>query len=175
MNNKCFSWVTAVRVLSLAGSHSPPHLSRMPPNTVLIAGPAVGAAQILIWSYSSVFLPPGSTAVRTGAFLLRERSVTCCVLHGHRVCLVDRVISSEACTAGGKGLGLPEPHAPGFQLWFISTSACGSSTGVCSWGCPGGLGLPLWGPVWRWCSCLGRRGSGRSRSSGGQGSRKYVL
>ena len=32
-NNKLFSWVTAVRVLSLAGSHSPPHLSRMPSNT----------------------------------------------------------------------------------------------------------------------------------------------
>ena len=29
-NNKCFSWVTAVSVLSLAGSHSPPHLPRMP-------------------------------------------------------------------------------------------------------------------------------------------------
>ena len=53
-NNKCFSWVTAVRVLSLAGSHSPPHLHRMPSNTVLVSGPldpAVGAAQTLIWSY----------------------------------------------------------------------------------------------------------------------------
>ena len=32
-NNKCFSWVIAVRVLSLDGSHSPPHLPRMPSNT----------------------------------------------------------------------------------------------------------------------------------------------
>ena len=39
--------VTAVRVLSLAGSRSPPHLPRMPSHTVLISGPAVGAAQIL--------------------------------------------------------------------------------------------------------------------------------
>jgi len=31
-------------------------------------GPAVGAAQILIWSYSSVFLPPMSTAIRTSVF-----------------------------------------------------------------------------------------------------------
>ena len=46
-NNTCFSWVTAVRVLSLTGSHSPPHLPRVP-NAVLISGPAVGAAQILI-------------------------------------------------------------------------------------------------------------------------------
>ena len=56
------------RVLSLAGSHSPPHLPRMPSNTVLISGPAVRAAQILIWSCSCVFLPPVSTAIRTTAF-----------------------------------------------------------------------------------------------------------
>ena len=64
-NNKCFSWVTTVRVLSLAGSHSSPHLPRMPSNPVQISEPAVGAAQILIWSYSSVFVPPMSTAIRT--------------------------------------------------------------------------------------------------------------
>ena len=49
-------------------SHSPPHLPRMPSNTVLISGPAVGAAQILICSFSSVFLPPMSTAIRTSVF-----------------------------------------------------------------------------------------------------------
>ena len=52
----------------LTGSHSPPHLPRMPSNTVLVSGPAVGAAQILIWSYSCVFLPPTSTAIRITAF-----------------------------------------------------------------------------------------------------------
>ena len=67
-NNKCFSWVSAVRVLSIAGSHSPPHLPRMPSNTVLISGPAVGAAPILIWSYSCVFLLPMSTAIRASVF-----------------------------------------------------------------------------------------------------------
>ena len=60
--------VTAVRVLSLAGSHSPPYLRRMPSNTVLISGIAVGAALILIWFYSFVFLPPMSTGIRTSAF-----------------------------------------------------------------------------------------------------------
>ena len=55
-------------VLSLAGSHSPPHVPRMPSNTGLISGPAVGAAQILIWSYSCVFLLPTSIATRTSAF-----------------------------------------------------------------------------------------------------------
>ena len=29
----------------------------------------------------------------------------------------------------------------GFNCSFISTSACEPSTGVCSWGCPGGLGF----------------------------------
>ena len=53
---------------SLAGSHSPPHLPRMPSNTVLVSVLAVGAAQILIWSYSCVFLPPMSTAIRTSVF-----------------------------------------------------------------------------------------------------------
>ena len=67
-NNKYFSWVTAVRVLSLTGSHSPPHLPRMPSNTVLVSGSAVGAAQILIWSHSCVFLHSVSTAIRASAF-----------------------------------------------------------------------------------------------------------
>ena len=38
------------------------------PPTLLISGPAVGAAQILIWSYSCVFLPSVSTAIRTSVF-----------------------------------------------------------------------------------------------------------
>ena len=63
-----FVLVTAVRILSLAGSHSSPHLPRIPSNTVLISGPAVEVAQILIWSYFYVFLPPMSTAIRVSAF-----------------------------------------------------------------------------------------------------------
>ena len=47
---------------------SPPYLPRMPSNTVLISGPAVGAAQILIWSYSCVCLPPMSAAIRASMF-----------------------------------------------------------------------------------------------------------
>ena len=49
-------------------SHSPPYLPRILSNTVLISGPAVGEAQILIWSYSCVFLPPMSTAIRNSVF-----------------------------------------------------------------------------------------------------------
>jgi len=67
-NNKCFYWVTAVRVLSHAGNHSQPYLPRRPSNTVLVSGPAVQAAQVLIWPYSCVFLTPMSTAIRASAF-----------------------------------------------------------------------------------------------------------
>ena len=75
-NNKCFSWVSAVSILSLAGSHSPPYLPRMPSNTVLVSGPAVGAAQNLIWSYSCVFFPTMYTAIRTSVFSFVEISVS---------------------------------------------------------------------------------------------------
>ena len=47
---------------SLSGSHSPPHLHRAPCNTVL------RAAQILIWSYSCVFWPAMTTAIRISVF-----------------------------------------------------------------------------------------------------------
>ena len=45
-----------------------PHLPRMPFSTVLSSGPAVRTAQILIWSYSFVFLLPMSAAIRISMF-----------------------------------------------------------------------------------------------------------
>ena len=42
----------------------------MPSSTVLISGPAVGAAQILIWSYSRVFVPSMSIAIRASVVSL---------------------------------------------------------------------------------------------------------
>ena len=57
--------------------------------------------------------------------------------------------------------------APGFQLWFYFH--------LCMWVIHWGLLLrlpwrtwvcPCEGQVWRWCSCLGRRGSGSTRYSG---------
>ena len=73
----------------LIGSHSPPHLPRMPSNTVLISGPVVGAAQILIWSCSSKFLLPMSTAIRTSAFSFVEALNDFYMFHRHRGLLVD--------------------------------------------------------------------------------------
>ena len=121
-------------------SHSAPHLPRMPSNTVLISGPAVGEARMLIWSYSCVSLPPMSTTIRTGAlssmgalndllYIPRTQSLPSWPC-GSNLQLVGRFGSSSSAT-------LPL----GLNCGFIATSACGSSPGVCSWGCPGGLGF----------------------------------
>ena len=150
----------AVRVLSLTGSHSPPHLPRMPSKTVLMSGPAVGTAQILIWSSSSVFLPPMSTAVRTVHFHFWASSMTFYIFHRYRVCLVDCV--NLICSLYSWWEGFESSSLAtlplGFNSGFISTSVCGSSTGVCSWGCPGGFGFA---PVRARCG-----GSGSTRYSG---------
>ena len=131
-NNKCFPWVTAVMVLSLSGCHSPPHLPRMLTNSVLVSVPAVGVSQILIWSYSCVFLPPMSTAIRASVFLLWELSMTFHIFHWHRVCLVDHVdlISSLYSWWEGFGASSLAILPLGFNCGFISTSTCGLSTGV---------------------------------------------
>ena len=176
--NNNFSWVTAVRVLSLTGSHSPPHLPRMPSNTVLISGPAVGAAQILIWSYFSLFLPPMSIAIRTsesssvGALsdLLyipqtQSRPSWSRGFNLQLAQLVGRLGSSSLVTL----------HL-GFNCGFISISACGSSIGVCSWVFPGGLGFA---PVRARCgggAANGLQGLWQHqvlREVGGFGSSKY--
>ena len=67
-NTACLSGITAVRVLSLAWNHSPPHRLRISFIIVLISGPAVGESHILTSSYSYVFLPPMPTAIRTSVF-----------------------------------------------------------------------------------------------------------
>ena len=144
-NNKCFSWVSAVSILPFAGSHSPLHLRRTPSNTLLISGPAVRAAQILIWSYSFLFLPPISTAIRTCVFSF--------VGALNDLLYIPQTQSLPSWLCGfnlqlyswWEGFGSSSSVALplGFSCDFISTSGYGSSTGVCSWGCPGGLAFAL--------------------------------
>ena len=137
-NNKHFSWVIVVRVLSLAGSHSLPHLPRMPSDTVLVSGLAVGTAQILIWPYSCVFLPPMSTAITTNAFSFAG------ALSGLSYAPQTQSLPIGSCgfnlqlvqVVGRFGVFFLSHISPGFQLCFYF-HLC---TGVCSWGCPGGLG-----------------------------------
>ena len=107
--------------LSLAGS--PSHLPRMPSNTVLVSGPAVGEAQILIWSYSCVFLPPGSTAIRASVFSFVGVLSSFYIFHRHRVCLVDHADLIRSLYSWWEGLGpCSLPTLPlGFNCSFIST------------------------------------------------------
>ena len=130
--------------LSRTENHSPLRPPRVPSKTALVSGPAVGAAQTLIWSYSCMFLPPMSTAVRTSGFsFVGALSVLLYIFHRDRVCLVDHVdlICSLYSWWEGFGSSSLATLPLGFSCGFISTSACGSFTGVCSWGCPGGLGF----------------------------------
>ena len=140
----------------------------------LLSGLALGAAQILIWSYSSVFLPPMSTAIRASAFSfvgafngLLHISLTQSLLswsYGLNLQLVQLVGRVWIC--------LLSHTAPGFQLQFYFHFYMW----VVHWGLAPeasleGLGLPLWGPGVEVCSCLGHRGFGSTRYSGGLAAR----
>ena len=84
-------------------------------NTVLISGPAVGAAQILICSYSSVFLPPMSTAIRTSGFSFVG------VLND--VLYISRTQSLPSLS---RGFNLQLVHlVEGFWVFFLSHTAPG--------------------------------------------------
>ena len=103
----------------------------------VISGPIVGAAQILTWPYSCVFLPPVSMAVITSEFFFFfpwELSMSLYILHRHRVCLDDHVDLICSLYRWGQDFGSSSlaTQLLGFNCGFISTSACGSSTGVCS-------------------------------------------
>ena len=99
-------------------------------------------------------------------FLLWELSMSFYIFHRHRVCLVDRVdliCSLYSCWEGFGSSSLATLPL-GFNCGFIYTSACGS------WGLLLRLPWRTWvcpceGQVWRWCSCMGRRGSGSTRYS----------
>ena len=90
------------------------------------------------------------------------------IFHRHRVCLVDCVdlICSFVQLVQRFWVFFLSHTAPGFQLWFYFHR--------CRWVVHWGLLLrlpwrtqvcPCEGQVWRWCSCLGRRGSGSNPPS----------
>ena len=111
--------------------------------------------------------------------LLWELSMTFYIFHGHRVCLVNHVDLICSLYSWWEGFGscslttLPlcfNCHfipAPGFQLSFYFCF-CMS---VIHWGLLLRFPWRTWvclceGQVWRWCSCLGCRGSGSNMYSG---------
>ena len=94
------------------------------------------------------------------------------IFHRHRDCLVDHVglICSLYSWWEDFGSSSLATLPLGFNCGFISTSACGSS--IVHWGLLLRLPWRTWvcpceGQVQRWSSCLGRRGSGCTRYSGG--------
>ena len=135
----------------------------MMPSNMLISGPAVEAAQILILSYLCVFLPPMSTAMRTSGS--SQCPFICSI---DTVCLIDHVDLIQLVHLVGRfGVFFLSHTAPGFQLWFYFH--------LCMWVMHWGLLLrlpwktwvcPCEGQMWKWYSCLGCRGSGNTRYSG---------
>ena len=177
-NNKCFSWVTAVRVLSLPGSHSLPHLSRMLSNTGLVSGPTVGQLRFR----------PGATPVRSclqcpqplvlACFPLRALSVAFHRFHRHRVAWLIVWIQSSACTAGGKVWGLlPQPPRPWVSIVVLFLPLhVGRPLGFAAEAAVEDSGLPLWGPGVEVAQLLGLQGFCQHqvlRGVGSYGSRKY--
>ena len=136
------------------------------PAAVRAGGPPVGAAQALTWSCSRMFLPPAPAAVRAGGPPV-GRSGAFHMLRGQSP-PGDHVGLPCSLYRGWEGSGLlPPPHRPGFQLRLYFH--------LCMWVVHWGLLLrlpwrtrvcPCEGQVWRWCSCLGHRGSGSTRGSG---------
>ena len=91
------------------------------------------------------------------------------IFHRHRVCLVDLVDLICNLYSWWKGLRSSSlAKLPlGFNCGFISIS----TIWVVHWGLLLGLPWRTWvcpceDQVWRWCSCLGHRGSGSTRYSG---------
>ena len=102
-------------------------------------------------------------------FLLWELSVAFYIFHRHQVCPLDLVdlICSLYSRLEGFGSSSSATLPLDFNSGFISTPAGGSPMGFAPESALGGLDWPCEGQGWRWCSCVGRRGSGSSRYSGG--------
>ena len=147
-NTKCFSWVTAV--LSFAGSHSPPHLPRMPSSMMLTSGASVGQLRFSSGPTplcSCLQCPQPSELV---LFLMWELSMSFYIFHGHGVYLVDRLDLISSLYSWWEGLGSSslDTLPLGFNCGFISTSAClGRPLGFASEAALEDLGLPHEGQV----------------------------
>ena len=90
------------------------------------------------------------------------------VFHRHRVCLVDLVDLICSLYSWWEGFGSSSlPHCPWVSIVVLFLPLhVGRPLGIASEAALEDLGLHSEGQVWRWCSCLGRRGSGSTRYSG---------
>ena len=135
---------------------------------MLVSGPAVGAAQILFWSYtlcSCLQCPQLSELV---CFLLWELSMAFYIFHRYIVCLIDCVdfiCSLYSWWEGFESSALPT--LPLVSIWVLFPPLhVDYPLGLLlrlpwrTWVCP------CEGQVWRWCSYFSHRGSGSTRYSG---------
>ena len=152
----------------LAGSHSPPHLPRMPSNTVLISGPAGGQLRVWPGPAPTCSCPQCPQPAELVHFLLRAFSVPFMFPQTQRPPRSSCGFNLQPVQLVGRfGVFFLSHTAPGFQLWFYFH--------LCMWVVPWGLLLRLpwrtwvrpWGPSVKVGQCLGRRGSGSTRYSGG--------
>ena len=132
----------------------------MPSNTVLVSGPALGAAQNLIWSYACVFLLPMSTAIRTSVFsFVGALNVLLYIPQTQSLPSFSCGFNLQLVRLVGRFWVFFLSHtAPGFQLWFYFHL----SMWVVHWGLLLRLPWRTWvcpneGQVWRLCSCLSHR------------------
>ena len=110
------------------------HLACLGCPPTLCSGLAVGAAQILVWSYSMcscLQCPQLSELVR---FLSWGLLISFYIFHRHRVCLVDHVDLICSLYSWWEGFGssyLYYPWVSTVVLFAPFIFLCGSSTGVC--------------------------------------------
>ena len=117
-----------------------------------------------------------STAIRTSTFLLWELSMSFYIFYRDSVCLVDHVYLICSWYSWWEGFGSSSTLPLGFNCGFISTSACGSSTGFAPEASLKDLDLPLWRPGVEVVQLLGLQGFWQHqvlRGVGSWGSRKY--
>jgi len=112
----------------------------MPSNIVLISGPAVGAPQILIWSYSCVLLPPMSTAIRATEFSF-VGALNVLLYIPQTQSLLSWLNLQLVQLLGMFWVFFLSHIAPGFQLWFYFHLCMWVIHWGLLWGCPGGLGF----------------------------------
>ena len=142
--------MSAVSIVSLAVSHSLLHLPRLLSNTGLVSGLAVGAAQMLISSYSYVFLSPMSTAVRTSAFsFVGSLIVLLCIPQTQKLPSLSCGFNLQLVQFVGKVWVLFfSCTTSGFQLWFYLHLCMWLIHTVLLLGLPWrNVGLTQWGPV----------------------------
>ena len=135
--------------------------------TLLVSEPALGATRTLICSYSCVFLPPMSLAIRTSAFSFVGALNVFYIFQRHGVCLVDHVDLICSLYSWWEDFGSSSFAALplSFNCGFFPPLHLSHPLGFAPEASLKDLGLPSEGQVWRWCSCLGFRGSGSTRYS----------